>query len=332
MWNKLFIILAIIAMATVSHSADMNCNWSNEVCTMPTITAVTNANEIINVVSKPANYVNTATTSLTFNSTVINKVPVNVFNIFKNLKFFGLNYCSKITLTTDSFINCDVLMYVQISNSPNITYVPEGMAQTCVNLLGVRLDFNGIEFVDKNAFKGLAKVQTIWLNGNRITCIHPDLFQNTLALQLLYLQYNKITAIDQNLFRNLPVLGVVELSWNPITYLPPLIFSANPLKQFLIVLYINTLAAIKPDFCNSFANRPSTLVDTIKFHLGSCFAPGNTVYSITKQNCQSAASILQKCYSGWTSAMSVVAQCEMPQMCVSSALYGKFLEFMKLNP
>ncbi|CAG9797828.1 unnamed protein product [Chironomus riparius] len=332
MWNKLFTILAIIAMATVSHSADLKCNWIDEFCTLPTITGVTNANEVINVVSKPANYVNTATTFMSFNYTVIYKIPVNVFNIFKNLNSFGLNYCPKLTLTTDAFINCDALKYIQISYTANITYVPEGFAQKCVNLLGVRLDYNGIDYVDKNAFKGLSKLQVIWLNGNRITCLHPDLFQNTLAIQVLYLQFNKITAIDQNLFRNLRIITSVNLSNNLITHLPPLIFPANPLQQFLIVFYINPIAAIKPDFCNTFANRPSTSLDSIKFQSGSCFPTSNTVYTITKQNCQTVASYFQGCYSKWTSAMSVVAQCEMPPMCISPELYMKFLEFMKTNP
>lgn len=301
-------------------------------CTMPTITAVTSANEIINVVAKPANYINTVTTSLTFTYSVISNIPVNIFSIFKNLKSFGINFCTKFTLTTDAFINCNLLQGIQISNSVNLTYVPEGFAQKCLNVLNVMFDNNGIEVVDKNAFKGLSKLQTIYLNGNRISCLHPDTFQSSLVLQAIYLQYNKITAIDQNLFRNLPQLQAVDLSYNLIKYLPPFILIGTPVYQVTFAFYGNPITAIKPDICSTFANRPATLTDSINIKGVPCLPSSIPFNSIIKQNCQSSVNVLQGCYSNWTSAMSAFASCELPQICIPPALYGKFLEFMKTNP
>ncbi len=124
-----------------------------------------------------------------------------------------------------------------------------------------------IEEIDRDAFQGLAKLDTLYLSGNKVRTILPGTFRSTteltqliivnnlmttlvhgvfnelVLLEELYLSGNEITSIDSNTFTGLENLGSLFLGRNKLTSLPVDVFYDLP-KLWHLDLESNQLLTI----------------------------------------------------------------------------------------
>lgn len=322
-------------MISSSDSAVMQCQWNGEVCQkVLSITPVTQPNEIVTVSGKPTGYVNTLTTGIDFSNFYLKYVPTNVFSTFPAFQWLQIYNCSTTSLLTDSFTNCASLVSLAVLYG-NIPYVSEGFAQTCGNIERIYLANNNIEVIDKNAFRGLVKLNMVDMKSNKITCVPSDLFQPAPLMQNIFLEKNKIAGIDRNLFRNLKSLLNVYLDDNLIKYLPKLNLAQGNLNPMGISFYRNPIVAINPDFCSTFTNRSLNYVDNINIKMNTdpgnipCLPVGSTLSQISRFNCISSANVLQSCYANYLPSMPDTIACELNPICIPGSVWYKLLDFLK---
>lgn len=306
----------------------------------------------ITVSGRALNYVNTLTDTLVLNQFFISFIPVNLFNVFKNIKTFQLLNSSTTVLTTDSFVNCATLRNIYIHYGI-VTNIPEGFAQTCTNIYDISISYSNVEAVHKNAFKNLGNLMAVCLIGNKISCIHADTFLPTPLLIYIYLQNNQINAIDKGFVRTLSKLVMLDMTNNLIKYLPTLTLINAELCGLAILLFGNPINAIKPDFCTAFRNtdfcedtytsfdykdangkRLSWWSDVVYFkdllHQNGipCLVPGITFNNVTQLSCASFNNALKTCYANYNAAMPDTYPCE--SSCGSNVVLSKVKEFLKL--
>jgi len=323
-------------MTSLTNTAEITCEWNGEVCTLSSITPVTQPNETITVAGKPANYINTATSNpkLYMKRPYLSYVPTRMFYIFPNITEFAITSCSpKTTLMRDSFVNCASLLQLNF-NFANISNIPEGFAQSCTNIKRLVFSYIGLETIDKNAFKGMINLEALYIFYTKLSCLPPDLFQTTPNIQQIIITNNKVSAIDSSSFRNLPKLKFIQMEDNLISYLPTFNLTGTSILYgpFESRFYGNPIYAIKPDFCNIFNSRPAQpvgYVDYFDITEIKCLQSTNQRVAIEKSNCQTMASRLQNCYSNWTLSMSVSVTCAPPSPW--SSIWQQLLDFLNIK-
>ena len=331
--------MSLIVLVSLTDAAEITCEWNGELCTISSMTPVTQPNEAITIAGKPFNYINTATNDISFYKLGfiqpgLNYFPTRAFYTFPFLNSFIISSSSpKTTLETNAVVNCNYLTALGFINM-NISNVPEGFAQACTNLNNLLFYNAGIDTIHKNAFKGLTNLGILLLQNNRITCLPPDLFQLIPNVELVDLQNNRISAIDSGLFRNLPKVRYINMNNNSISVLPTLDFTsscrAHQFQPFPIVLTANPIYAIKPDFCNTFNARVDDVYEQIFYVSGiKCLSGDPTTALIKKSNCQSSMAIpLQKCYANWTLLMNLQVNCDP---CPLSSIWQQLLDFLNIK-
>lgn len=325
-------------MITSSNSAVMQCQWNGEVCQkVLSITPVTQPNEIITIAGKSPGYINTLTTGIDFSNFYLKYVPTNVFSTFPAFQWLQIYNCSTTSLLTDSFTNCASLVSLAVMYG-NIPYVSNGFAQACINTERIYLSNNNIEFIDKNAFRGLVKLNMVDMRSNKITCVPSDLFQPAPLMQNIFFHKNQIAGIDRNIFRNLKRLLNVYFDDNLIKYLPTFNLAQGNLNAISISLYRNPIIAIKPDFCSMFANRSLTYIDHFNIKNNNtdpnipCISASSTLSQISRFECSSSASILQTCYANYAPTMLDTISCDLNPICIPGSIWYKLLDFLKTLP
>jgi len=324
----------MILLTSLTNAAEITCQWNVEICTISSMTPVNQPNETITIAGKPANYINTATkypSLFMMRQVYLSYVPTRMFYIFPNIiDFVMVSSSPTTTLVTDAFVSCTSLVKLYIQHA-NVSNIPAGFAQSCINMKKLMLYSNEIQTIDKNAFKGLMNLMELYLNDNKISCLPPAVFQTIPNIQFIILMNNRISAIDSTLFRNLPKLHTIKIENNLISYLPTLDLtgSATQSENFQITLHANPIYAIKPDFCNVFNSLPASLSASIGVSVIKCLPSTHTTI-IDKFNCQSAmASYLQKCYSNWTLSMSVSVVCVSPRP--RSSIWQQLLDYLNIK-
>jgi Leucine-rich repeat (LRR) protein len=227
-------------------------------------------------------------------------------------------------------MNCNNLLGIHIDYG-NILYVPEGFAQRCPNIGSLYLMNNNIQVIDKNAFRGLSRLQIADLRGNRLTCLAPEVFQNTPRLLEIYLQNNLLRTVDNSLFRNLQELKKLDFGNNLLSYIPLLDLTGTSLTSGTLGVAINgnPLKAIKPDLCTMFSNRPTNVTDTYWLMNFTCQPSLLSYTPTTKLNCQTMNANFQTCFAGWNAAMAVNTPCVPSPVCIPSTIWGKVLGLLQ---
>ncbi|XP_070504345.1 phospholipase A2 inhibitor beta-like [Chironomus tepperi] len=322
-------IIAIIWMISSVNSAEVTCEWNGEVCKILSATPVIAPNETITIAGRATNYINSASSYIVFNSTILRYVPTNFFKFFPYLNSFAMINTFTTNLVTDAFTNCQYLNTLGIYYV-NIQNVPEGFAQSCSNVRILWLVNAGIQTIDVNAFKGMTKLEFLTMPDNKIACLPPDLFQNIPLISEINIENSKILAVDSGLFRNLPRLHIINLSRNLLSYLPLFDFTGSAALNGNLAFFLSTnpINAIHPSFCNIFDTRPTNVVDMFDIPNFNCLPRTAQTATLLKSNCRTTmASYLQVCYGNWTTAMSY------PVPCASSScalfLWKQFLNYLK---
>ncbi|KAL7048610.1 hypothetical protein ACKWTF_003421 [Chironomus riparius] len=330
MWTKLLLPIIILWMASSANSVEVACEWKyGSMCVISNLPPVTSPSEPITIAGKAANYIDTLTSFVFFNATVLRYVPTKVFTTFTNIVQFAMLNTFTTNLVTDAFVNCGKLTMLAIQ-AVNIPNVPAGFAQSCSNVGTLMLISDGIQTIDVNAFKGLSKLKILMMADNKLTCIPPDLFQNTPLISEIDFSKSQILAVDSGLFRNLPYLHVINLSKNMLSYLPLFDLTGSAALNGNLAFYLsgNPVNAIQPTFCKLFDSRPTNVVDMFDVPGFKCLPNTAQTVTILKSNCQTTmATYLQKCYANWTITMS------FPVPCASSPcalfLWQQFLNYLK---
>ncbi|CAG0891357.1 unnamed protein product [Cyprideis torosa] len=92
-------------------------------------------------------------------------------------------------------------------------------------VVDIRLDFNMIKSIERNAFQRSQHLETVSLIGNRIVTIATYAFDQLPQLRVILLRDNFIQFIEHHAFNILPLLQVLDLSGNQIKRITVDIFS-----------------------------------------------------------------------------------------------------------
>jgi Leucine-rich repeat (LRR) protein len=86
----------------------------------------------------------------------------------------------------------------------------------------IDLSSKSLDKIDKNTFKGLINLESLYLNDNKIKQLENGLFNQLSNLRELWLESNKISSIDRDIFVGLNKLQKVCLNDNPISLMFPI--------------------------------------------------------------------------------------------------------------
>ena len=100
-------------------------------------------------------------------------------------------------------------------------------------LSSLRLKYNYITSVPKDAFRGLGALQTLDLSYNEIDTIHPEAFAPLTSLETLIIEYNDLTTLPAGVFNGLTSLETIRLQFNNIRSLPDNVFQGLPALRVL---------------------------------------------------------------------------------------------------
>jgi Leucine-rich repeat (LRR) protein len=113
------------------------------------------------------------------------------------------------------------------------------------NLKTLRLRFNDIVTVHKDAFKNLKNLQILSLDYNDISSLHVETFSQNAELEIVTLSHNPITRLEDGLFVNKPKLSMIELDHCELSYIGPKAFENLP---SLLYLHLDSNKLVQVDF------------------------------------------------------------------------------------
>ena len=124
-----------------------------------------------------------------------------------------------------------------------IKFLPENIVESFPALIGYLINNCSIKTVKGKHFKGLNKLETLFLERNEIETIDGDSFKDLTKLDFLNLAHNKIEFLDEKIFDNLRNIRQIELNNNKISIIPVNLFKNN-LKLVEITLNDNKIQTI----------------------------------------------------------------------------------------
>jgi hypothetical protein len=107
----------------------------------------------------------------------------------------------------------DRVAYLDLS-SQNVNAFEAGTWGT--NLIYLSLDDNDLYSLAGGAFRGLTKLEKLYLSNNAFSALPPDLFQGLTMLKVIELSRNNLTALPDTIFNGLTALVDLDLSYNAL--------------------------------------------------------------------------------------------------------------------
>lgn len=194
-------------------------------------------------------------------------VPTKLFEVFRNIETFGLQSVNLTKLTTAAFTNCYKMKSLHIDGNAMLTVIPAGFAEDCANLQNLYMSGNGIEFIDKSAFKGLENLRYLVLTKNAIEELHADTFNDVVNLQYLFIDHNHLKYIHDDLFHPLRKLQLTSLTHNDVEEISVEMFRNNALLDSLFLDH-NAIVAIDGKFFEKFPGSRDKY--EIRFYANNC--------------------------------------------------------------
>ncbi len=177
-------------------------------------------------------------TWLGLRSNALTALPEGIFSGLGNLGTLWLNGNSLTELPDEVFRDLGRLVDLNLGSN-SLTALPEGVFDglNALQLLklhdnslmelpgGLFLDLSELEeFIPIGGPSRAARLETLWLQGNRLSTLTEDAFQGLGNLRILLLDGNSLIAMPEGIFRGLSHLQVLYLSDNSIASLPEGIF------------------------------------------------------------------------------------------------------------
>lgn len=73
-------------------------------------------------------------------------------------------------------------------HNSNLFFLPEDIAKTFPNLVGLSAEACSLKAIEHNNFRGLNKLKFLWLTENSLEMIPSDTFKDLMALETLYMR------------------------------------------------------------------------------------------------------------------------------------------------
>lgn len=81
----------------------------------------------------------------------------------------------------------------------------------------INLTDQNIDSINVDTFKGLNKLEILYLEKNNLRYLDSSLFKDLVNLKEIWLENNRIVSVDKNIFEGLTNLEIVCLKNNPIS-------------------------------------------------------------------------------------------------------------------
>ena len=249
----------------------------------------------------------------------LNTLPEGVFGELSRLTWLDLG-SNALTALPERIFSGLVSLETLWMNGNSLTELPEAVFRDLSRLVDLNLGFNSLTALPEGVFDGLsalqalglhenslmelprglfvelsgtprqpARLDSLWLQGNRLRTLPEDVFRGLGNLRALLLNRNSLVALPEGVFRGLSHLQVLLLSDNSIASLPEEIFQGLSRLEELR-LDGNRLAALPPGLLDDTLselgigpeNQGLHLDATLKARLGfapaaQTAAPGTTV-------------------------------------------------------
>ena len=177
-------------------------------------------------------------TWLDLRGNALTALPEGIFSGLGNLETLWLNANSLTELPEGVFRGLGRLADLNLGSN-SLTALPRGVFDELSALQLLKLHENFLlelpgglfldlsepeEFIPIDGPSQAARLESLWLQGNRLSALPEDSFQGLGNLRVLLLDGNSLTAVPEGVFRGLARLQVLRLSDNSIASLPQGIF------------------------------------------------------------------------------------------------------------
>lgn len=184
-----------------------------------------------------------STTIVTFTKSNISQIPSIIFDYFRNVRHFDMQYCALRVLLPDTFVNASNLVHLQLGRN-NLTQLRYGSLRGLGNLTHLELAHNQIGQVTDRAFIDLEQLKILDLSHNYIEELCDVTFSKLYALETLLLDYNRIVRVDKLWFKETKKILFISLTHNHINFIHDGAFADGLDELFQLRLSGNRLAKI----------------------------------------------------------------------------------------
>ncbi|MCY3758723.1 MAG: leucine-rich repeat domain-containing protein, partial [Acidobacteria bacterium] len=158
--------------------------------------------------------------------------------------FDGLNALQALKLHENSLTELPGGLFLELSEPEE--FIPIGDPTRAARLESIWLQGNRLTALPEDAFQGLGNLRALLLEGNSLTTLPEGVFQGLSRLELLRLGDNSIASLPEEVFRGLENLERLAMDHNRLTALPGAVF--NGLSRLArLNLSLNSLASLPPE-------------------------------------------------------------------------------------
>ncbi|KAK4883348.1 hypothetical protein RN001_006667 [Aquatica leii] len=152
---------------------------------------------------------------LMFKNSIVNTIPANFLQLFKNIEILYMNVSSVENILPGAFT--DLLQLRELNlNENSIKKISPGMLNSLSQLQTINISNNVIELIEENSFLGLSNLKTVDLHSNMLEYIYWNTFQYLNSIENIDLSHNFIANISNVSFNNIPIT-TLNLSFNNVT-------------------------------------------------------------------------------------------------------------------
>ena len=197
--------------------------------------------------------------------------------------FDGMNALQALKLHENSLRALPGGLFLELSEPEE--FIPIGGPTRAARLESIWLQGNRLSALPEDAFQGLGNLRALLLDGNSLTTLPEGVFQGLSRLQLLRLGDNSIASLPEEIFRGLENLERLAMDHNRLTTLPGAVFDGLS-RLARLNLSANALASLPPEIFqglrrleelhlngNRLAALPPGVLDDALSELG--IGPGN---------------------------------------------------------
>lgn len=194
------LLICSVFTSTICETIDVNCErtYEDQQCSVKNLKQI---DEEFNFLTNAQSF-RDSKFEISFEKSILKKVPSGIFQAYKNLKNL-------------SFSNCKI---------PEIL---ENTFKEAFHLQELDLSLNKISSLESSTFNGAENLEILDLSFNEVEDIPNELLKKLTKLRILFLSYNKIKTIDETTFSSLPQLSQLKLGNNNIKVIHPNLFSHN---------------------------------------------------------------------------------------------------------
>lgn len=192
----------------------------------------------------------------------------------------GQNYASR---------QLEYIHAVQISN--DVENVITGFAHFFPELKLFKANENEEMVIRKAIFKGLTKLEVLYLQNKGIRTFEEGVFRDLKLLRILFLDHNQLQNMEASILNDLPALQEIHLHNNPLLNVKSDQFVAN--KNLKIVTVCNATEVIGLDYIkcleNILSNSIKKQLETTQIELEICGNDSKKLKSRMNMNCLEAS-------------------------------------------